>query len=260
MRAMLHEIKYFLWASYGFLGLRIRAKGWQKVTVLITYYSPERMKHINHQIRNILKCDFVEKIIISNHNPDVDITPLIKVKDERITIVSQNIRRGCGYRWTIATQFAPNYLIVVDDDILLFPWQLKKLFAALLAEPAIPHGFAGMVHHENGFLEYCQKEERVLDYICEIYAISGEQLKRYQELRNEIEKDESLTDMVEFAADFMIVSRTGSGRPKIHQAGTVFRCPTYDAQGVAVHKDFDFDQNILKVASALTEFAPQSDA
>jgi hypothetical protein len=244
----------------GFIGLRFRLGTSQKVTILVTYYSPARMKHINHQLRNIFKCDFVGMVIVSNHNPGVKIDSLIKVKGDHLTVVNQNIRRGCGHRWLVANQYSPEYLIVMDDDILIFPWQLKKLFETLIAEPQIPHGFAGMVHHEDGFLEYREKEERSLDYICEIYAITGKHLQRFMELRSEVLKDESLTDMVEFAADFMIVSRTGRRNPKIHNAGRLFRCPTYNEAGVAVHKNHDFDKSILGVARALNDYTSISDS
>jgi len=259
LKKVLREIKYYLWALNGFIGLKFQLRVPQKATVLITYYSPARMKHINNQLRNIFKCDFVEKVIISNHNPDVKIDSLIKVKDARITIVNQNIRRGCGHRWLVANEYSPEYLIVIDDDILIFPWQLKELFTSLIIEPEIPHGFAGMIRHANDFMEYREKENRSVDYICEIYAITGEHLKRYVRLRSEIIKDESLINMVEFAADFMIVSQSGSYNPKIHDAGRMFRCPTYNEDGVAVHKNHDFDNNVLGVARALSNFAPGTD-
>lgn len=235
----------------GFIGLKYGTKLPRQVTVLITYYNSVRMKHINHQLRNILSCEFVEKVVISNHNPEVKIETLVEVKDARIITINQDVRQGCGYRWMVAEQFSPKYLIVVDDDILLFPWQLQKLFGALITEPEIPHGFAGMVRHSNDFLEYREKENRAVNYICEIYAITGEQLKQYAPLRREVLKDETLGRVVDFAADFMLVSQTGSGNPKIHDAGRLFRCPTYNESGVAVHKENQFDKGILDVAKML---------
>ena len=71
-----------LWQVNGLIGREI---GWdlpQKATVLITYFNPERMEHMDAQVRNILKCDFVERVIISNHNPDVRIDKLVKVRDK----------------------------------------------------------------------------------------------------------------------------------------------------------------------------------
>jgi len=258
MRKLLRDLKYNLWALNGFVGLRQSSKYDQKVTVLITYYNPVRMKHVNHQIRNILKCDFVEKVIISNHNPDIDINTLVEVKSKQVIVLNQDVRRGCGYRWQVAQQFAPDYLIVVDDDILLFPWQLKTLFNSLITEPEIPHGFAGMVRQKDGYLEYRQKEDRSIDYLCEIYAITGSQLERYGTLRGEVVKNESLTKIVDSAADFMVVSQTGSRNPKIHDGGRLFRCPTYNAEGVAVHMDNSFDTGILEVIKSLDDIASRN--
>ena len=255
MRKFLREIKYYLWVLNGFIGLRSHTRASQKATILITYFNLARMKHINYQLRNIFKCDFVGQIIISNHNPEIDINSLITIKDSRIQVVNQEVRRGCGHRWLVANTFSPDYLIVVDDDILLFPWQLKQLFEALLADPEIPHGFAGMLQHADGFLEYRQEEEQALDYLCEIYALTGTHLQQFMEMRAEIIKDEALSRMVESAADFMVVSRSGSREPRIHDAGRLFRCPTYNETGVAVHKSQDFDSSMLEVARVLDRIA-----
>jgi glycosyltransferase involved in cell wall biosynthesis len=210
------------------------------------------MKHVNHQIRNILKCDFVETVVISNHNPDVAMDDLVRVRDKRVIIRNQPVRRGCGYRWNVALEYQPDYLIVVDDDILLFPSQLAALFDRLVSEPAIPHGFAGMVRHFDGRIEYREMEDLQLDYLCEIYALTGEHVKRYMALRNQIlAGDPGLANILENSADFMLVSRSGSGSPKIHKSSRMFRCPTYDQAGVAVHKDPEFDANMMNLARTL---------
>jgi hypothetical protein len=151
----------------------------------------------------------------------------------------------------VADQFSPQYLIVMDDDILLFPWQLRKLFGSLIMEPNLPHGFAGMVQQSNGFLEYHQKTERSVDFICEIYAITGKQLQQYMQLKTQIEKSPDLAKSIEFTADFIIVSRTGNMKPKIHRAGHLLRCPTFNQAGVAVHKEQTFLDDVHSVTFAL---------
>jgi len=257
VRKYLRDLKYFLWTLNGFVGLKYGSHFRQKATVLITYYNPVRMKHINHQIRNILRCEFVGQIIVSNHNPNVKIESFIDVQDKRLTVLNQDVHRGCGYRWLVADKYSPEYLIVIDDDILIFPWQLKKLFSSLVASPDIPHGFAGMIHHKNDFLEYREKENKTVDYICEIYAITGEQLKRYYVLRDQMLNNPPLTDVVDFAADFVLISHTGHHKPKIHDGGRLFRCPTYNKKGIAVHQESEFDKRILDVAHALNKLSLQ---
>jgi hypothetical protein len=211
------------------------------------------MTHINHQLRNILKCDFVEKVIISNHNPEIKLDFLIKVSDERVTIINHNVRKGCGHRWLVAIAYSPEYMIIIDDDLLVFPWQLRQLFEALVANPEIPHGFAGMVHHENGFLEYRERKDQLVDYICEIYAVTKVHLKRYEVLKERLlHINPSLNKTIDFMTDFIVISTMEGQKPKIHNAGRLFRCPTYNQADVAVHKDHEFSEAIFKTVSALS--------
>ena len=240
-----------MWVINGYFGLRSGLQTSHSLTVLITYYNPVRLRHVNHQLRNLLKCEFVEKVIVSSHNPNIKIDDYVKVSDPRIILLNQSIRHGCGHRWMVADQFSPEYLIVMDDDILLFPWQLRTLFSALIAEPDLPHGFAGMVKQPNGFLEYHQKTEQSVDYICEIYAITGKHLKQYIQLKDQIEHTPDLAKSIEYTADFIIVSRTGRLKPKIHYAGHLLRCPTFNKSGVAVHKEQAFLDDVHVVTFAL---------
>lgn len=252
LRSVLRQLKYLLWVLNGYIGLESRSESSLKATILIAYYNPLRMKHINHQLRNIFKCNFVERVIISNHNPETKIDSQIKIKDGRLIILNQNVRKGCGYRWLLANEFSPDYLIVLDDDILMFPWQLQKLFNSLISEPETLHGFAGMVQMENNVLEYYEREERDVDFIGEVYAITGEQLKGYIKFREKfLVNNTGLRKSVDYFADFVVLSKAIARRPRIHDAGRLFRCPTYDQVGVAVHKERGFREEILAVAKAL---------
>ncbi len=142
-------------------------------------------------------------------------------------------------------------MIVIDDDILFFPRQLAKLFKYLVNEPEIPHGIAGMLYLENGELEYRERENMAVDFLCETYAVTGEHLKRYMELKNLVASSDALTEMIDSAADFMVISRTGSRKPKIHRIGRLFKSSTFKQAGIAVHKEEGFGQSLLEVCQAL---------
>jgi hypothetical protein len=251
IKDFLKQIIHYLWILHGYVGFRSKLGVPQVVTVLIAYYNPVRLKHVNHLIRNLLKCDFVERIVISNHNPQIKIDDHVKVSDSRLILFNQDTRRGCGYRWYIAEQFSPEYLIVLDDDVLLFPWQVKKLFAYLLANPEIPHGFAGMMQKADGKLDHFQRTSRSVDFICEMYAITGDMLRQYFHLKDQIETDDELANSIESTADFVIISRTGKLKPQIHYAGLLLRCPTFNQKGVAVHLEKSFLDDVHAVAHAL---------
>lgn len=212
------------------------------------------MTHIESQVRNILKCKFVERLVISNHNPDIRIEEKVKIKDPRIVMINQPVKRGCGYRWLVANQFQPKYLIVIDDDIWLFPLQIAKLFKHLVAEPDVPHGITGMVRMEDSKIAVVEKKDLTVDYLCETYAITESQLRRYLVLRECLLQDKRLLEMIDAAVDFMLISQSGTQRPKIHNIGRVFKDPSFNQVGVAVHKERDFEDNLFEVNQAMNRF------
>lgn len=256
MNTLFQRVKYWLkilaWVANGYFGKRLSIPGPQKLTVLITYFNPVRMTKIDHQLRNIFKCSFVEKVIISNHNPDVDIRDRIKVKDSRLGILNQAVRQGCGYRWQIASEINPEYLVVIDDDLFLFPGQLTKLFNALLADPAIPHGLSGINCLPDGSYEFRDREDREMDFLCEIYALTKEHLGHYMKTYADLSSNEQIIRIVNSTTDFILLSHTGVSRPKIHDVGRLFRDETFKTEGVAVHKREMFNEYL-----ELTQYAIQ---
>lgn len=252
------QVVYLLWVLFGFIGWKIRIQSPQTLTVLITYYKPARLRHVNHLIRNLLKCEFVEKVVISCHNPDVKIEEHVTVRDPRLVLLNQSVRRACGYRWDVAKEFAPRYLVVIDDDIVLFPWQLKVLFENLVREPKIPHGLSGMIHMKNGDLQFRQREEIEVHYLTEIYAVTNEHIQQYFEMVKTFgEQDQKFPDEIEYLGDFVVISQTGPGNPKIHQAGRIFRDDTFNVEGMANHKEEQFSLIVNKVAQAVQKLRPQ---
>jgi hypothetical protein len=255
MKTLFQRVKYLLktmlWMGNGYLGRRFSVAGPQTLTVLITYFDPARMVKINHQLRNILKCSFVERIIISNHNPRVNIQEKIKIKDRRLTVISQTVNRGCGFRWHIASEINPAYLVVIDDDLFIFPEQLTRLFTSLLAEPEIPHGLSGMICLPDGSYEFREKENCEIDFLCEIYAVTNKHLDRYMDTYYDLSSNESVTRIVDSATDFIIISQTGTSEPKIHDVGRLLRDETFKKEGVAVHKGQMFNEYMQQTQDAI---------
>jgi hypothetical protein len=209
------------------------------------------MRHAASQIRNLLKCNFVNQIVVSNHNPEVHMEDLVSIRDRRVVYMNQPVHRGCGFRWLIAADLGPDYLIVIDDDIWLFPQQLANLFQHLVNEPDVPHGFTGMLHLANDEFEYREREERTVDYLCEVYAVTKEHLDRYRELENRLARNESVAKAIAASHDFMVISQTGNRNPKIHYTSRLFRSPTFNQPGVAVHKENSFDRSMPEIYHAL---------
>ena len=245
-------LKYILWVLSGYIGRELSSVFPQKVTVLITYYSEVRMKNINYQIRNILKCTFVDRIIVSNHNPDIRINDKVDVENKNLILINQNVRRACGYRWNVAKTIDSEYLIAIDDDILLFPSQLKVLFEQLILKPDVPHGFSGMIHLKNGEFEYREREDTDVHYLCEVYAVTKYHIRQYFEMESLLEKqDQTLPDAVERLGDYIVISQTGIRNPKIHKTTRIFRSETFKLIGVSNHKERDFASVLERVSKSV---------
>jgi glycosyltransferase involved in cell wall biosynthesis len=250
-QAVRHSIKYALWFLNGVGGRPVSLKTHQSVTILVTYFHPVRMRHINSQLRNILKCKFVEKIIVVNNNPTIRLETKVKTNRDRLVFVDKGERHGCGYRWVVASEFSSEYFIVIDDDLLLFPSQIALLFKRLVSEPGIPHGLAGLLRKGNGAWEYHEQKEMRVDFLCEVYAVTREHLMRYLELANRLSLAPVLGRMIEYDADCIVISSSSADLPHIHDAGRIFRCLSFKQTSVAVHRRPGFRQSLLQVSCAL---------
>ncbi len=253
------KIRYALFTLNGYLGRNLTLDSSHKVTILLTYYHPSRMNYIGAQVRNFLKCDFVDKIVITNHNPDIKIEDKINIKDDRLICLNQNVRRGNGYRWRVANTIDADHFILLDDDIQLSPEQLKKLFQKLIAEPTVPHGYSGQLHLPDDKFEFHESENVEVDYLCELYAVTRNHVKRYAQIEQLLaEEDKNLLDYVERFADHIVISQSGAQRPRIHEVSSLLRNDTFKTPGVATHKNEEFEKGVLQVCTAVKRIKIQS--
>jgi len=78
------------------------------LTALIAYYHPVRSRHVEPQVRNLLRCPFVGTVVVLNDNPNLRIDPQLKAIDNRVVMVNQDVRRGCSHRWVVAASSIPS--------------------------------------------------------------------------------------------------------------------------------------------------------
>lgn len=233
-------------------------------TATVILLSYKREQNIQAIAKTILECGFVSKLIISNNNPEVDIHQHVHLADKRLEIITQPEERGCGVRWEIVRDCEAEYVIAVDDDVFPTTKQLAKLFSELLFEPECPHGvFGSRIFEEDGRLKttfhgVCDKP---VDVIHNLYAVTGEQVKRYFEIREFLlNKEPELVPYVDRYVDDVVISHSGQTRPMLNNIGFLQECETHGAEGVACKADKDFLQRRDRVYRALAEIRQQRDA
>lgn len=224
-----------------------------KVTVINPTFSPERLKNVKRQTKILLKCAFIERIIISNHNPQVRIEEAINFVDDRLILIDQADKRGAGYRWVVVNSYQPKFIFSIDDDILLFPSQLARVLEELIKHPEVPHGIAGGYRSD-----YIRNRETEVDHLTQFYAITDKHLEKYFELVKEISfRDEKIGDLIELWGDDLLISNTGNGLPRIHKIGVFIQDRTASKPGVALFTYNGCGNNRKRIFMALKEVLDQ---
>jgi hypothetical protein len=214
------------------------------------------MRNIPALVRSILKCGFVERILVSNNNPSVRIGEQLTIRDRRLVLLDQSVRRGPGYNWVLALREEAEYFMSIDDDVLVFPRQVALLFERLVERPEVPHGFAG----QRGS-RYLQCRETEVDTLYLIYAATRVHAQRYVEIVTRIVESGVLpVEDLELWGDDMILSSTGSGRPLIHDAGFLLQADSCYDPRIAIHKQADFQAHREQIESALLHCGVGCDA
>lgn len=244
----LRIVRYYRWKINVRFTSPIPCSGKEKITVIVPSYNILRVHNLEHLIRSVLRYNGVEKVIVSNHNPLIRLENHIHLKDERITLINQEERRGCGYAWVVASQQTADYFLIIDDDFLILPKQVAILSEQLFSQPEIPHGLTGKTADGR----YVESEEDVVDNLYNIYAVTRKHVETYLIYTREIvTKGYATIEDIDYWADDVIISRVGTSAPRTHAVGFITHCRTSDRPGVATWKEEGFDQRRLKVQAAV---------
>jgi hypothetical protein len=224
---------------------RVPLRAAAKATVIVLSY--KRMANIHRIVRNALLCGFVDRVIVSNNNPDEDLTPFVPIRDARLELVQQKTHRGPSYRYDLARDYPSRYYICIDDDVFPTPWQLRRLFATLLRNPDSPVGSAGEIWDSTnarlmtircGLWPWRRDRVQPVDVLAQVHAFTDEHLAKYFGLLDAIGLDNASIH----SSEDVVISFAGRTRPRLQAVGHVFECPSsYDAQ-IATHRREGFFQ------------------
>lgn len=220
-------------------GLRLGRPG--TATAIVVSY--KRMFNLAAIVRSLLLCRFVERVVVSNNNPDVDLERWVPRDDPRLVLVQHDRRRPPSSRYDMARRYPADYYLAVDDDVFPNPWQLRRMLASLIREPAAPRGLYGEVYDEaRGRLVKAWPRGRFgrwpphrVDVVLQAYAFTGAHLRRYFELLELLGRRNEDID-----SDDVVLSFSGTERPVAGDAGWVYQCPSWNRRGVAVWRQPGF--------------------
>lgn len=225
----------------------------EKATIIILSY--KRPQNIAPIVKHALCCDFVEKVIVSNNNPDVRIDDYVRIASEKLLLFNQSKRTPCRYRWNIAKKYVSKFYILIDDDVFIFPSQLSALFSFLIQNSENVHGLfgSGYIEKDKKEIEYIRSENVLsksmqVDVVHQIYAVARTHVEKYFYFREMIKKANPVvfSDLDEFGDDILI-SYTSQEKPLVHNVGFVYECPSSVKAGVAQNAKPEFSIKRKKI-------------
>lgn len=243
LRRYFLPVRQALLATLFKLGYRVSLDAPAKATVIILSY--KRAKNIPAIVRNALLCEFVNRIVVCNNNPDVELVSYLPMRDARLELVQQDRRRWPSYRYELARKYHSDYYICIDDDYFPSPWQLKKLFVALLSDPGSPVGSAGQVYDSGaGTLRGARRklwswrnQTRYVDVILQIYVFTRNHLEKYFDLLRAI----GVENEAVHSSEDVILSFAGTKRPLLMDVREICECATSRDAAIATHRQEGFD-------------------
>lgn len=210
----------------------------EKLTVVLLSYG--RAANLNTIVAACLACPFVQRIILSNNNPQVRMRDFVPQRDSRLRITDQTARCFPSKRYELARDSGDPWLLCIDDDTFLTPRQIRSLFEALLADSTVPHSIAGEnFRPEGGFAEYlfgAPGKPEPVDCLVWAYAFTRQHAERYFELLHKLGVDNATFR----ANEDIVLSHAGEARPLVHNFGALHLCGSRDAEDVATSKQAGF--------------------
>ncbi len=236
--------KFTRWQLNALVGDMVMGEGSETVTVILLSYA--RVRNMQPLVRSLLKAAFVKRIILSNNNPRYRISDWVTLRDPRLELIDQPEPTPPGIRFELARQEEAPYFITLDDDLFLYPAQLKKLFTGLVRHPGVPHGVQGenyegraidnSIAGSQGWRAGMKSTGGPVDVLNRAYAFTRAHLNEMYRLAGllgvEVPRLRNGEDI--------LLSFCGDGRPLCEDVGPLLSCLTTDQPGVATWTQKDF--------------------
>ncbi len=218
-------LKYCRFLAESTLLPPVEIPGPQRLTVALLSF--RRVWNMQPLVRGLLRARFVEKVIVSNNNPEHRIRDWVRLEDPRLVLIDQPQRTPPGIRFELCRAAPGQYFATIDDDTFVSPGQLRELFLRLISHPQAPHGLRGEdylpgapTEAKGPWGDEVRNRETQVDVLNGVYAftrahcdalfrLAGELGLRVPEVRN---------------GEDVLLSHAGSERPFVHDLGPLTEC------------------------------------
>lgn len=209
------------------------------VTAIVAQYL--RPYNIDLIVRCLLLAPSIQRVIVSENNPECRLGSWLSIRHPRLCILTQSIRAGTPDRYRIAREEPSAKFLIIDDDLFLHPDQIETLCRKLGQDPDVPHGIFGQRYRENGSFEHAVHGiEGELDILNRVYACTASQVHATVQIMRTLGVPVSEQTWGHYPFDDIALSFATLRRPRCHNVGSFFDCPTQGSMDIAAWRAQDF--------------------
>jgi hypothetical protein len=202
--------------------------------ILLNYRRPQNIGRIVRLAREALPA---APIYIIDNGEDASFRDRDDIPWDEVWLQTPEANLGAGARLALASQLPYDHYLAIDDDLFLTVRQIRALVEALQREPGRAHGLAAQrLEVRDGEVKFTAMMGQVsgqMSVLNMVYAFSREQAVGAMRLAEALGvRDPQTLTLI----DDILLS-CGLATPAMcHDFGGVERCPTCDADGVALWK------------------------
>lgn len=204
----------------------------QASAVLLSYARPENIQRIYNAVAG---SRYIENIVVSNNNPDIDLWDYLE-PHPKLKLIQQVVHQLPWNRFSLPLYEEGDFFISIDDDLFLTTEQIDLLLEKLFADPGISHGAFGQVLARDGMgftlVDCVTQVDREIDVLNRVYAFTKEQAARVFQLLELLGLNHARK--IGLYEDILL-SFGASKRPLCHDLGALEECKTTSDPRKALH-------------------------
>ncbi len=208
--------------------------------IILNYARPQNLDLLT---RVLLNTPSVRRVVISNNDPVWNVHDWLHVSSDRVRVIEQSAKKSSATRALITRDESDTeHFLWMDDDIFLTPTQIEILCLELLSDPSAPHGICGQEWRDDGLGGYTNSKEGCIDVLNRVYACTKEHVLEFFRLGKILDLYPGKPEWKLTSWDDILLSFSGTGRPRVHNVGSYVDCPSQGKRGTAAWRNDDFQK------------------
>jgi hypothetical protein len=224
------------------------------VTTAAIVLSYKRPQNIGRLVETLSEALPGSAIFVIDHGQGEDrLTGRDDIAWDRCWLRTQD-NAGTGFRFELAADWPFENYLCVDDDTFLTVRQIRALMLKLTQEPDRAHGVTGQLLSKNGSGEFrladCVNHNTPISVLNRVYAYTRTTAMHASKLA-EVVGYRSWRDV--FQTDDILLSCAGPLPPRVHDLGPFEECSTTSAEGIALHRGEEFNEERISLMKTLIQ-------